>query len=102
MELGVIFLPGIIAPAAIRFGPLLEQLPGARAIVHDLAVYDSDAPPADYSVSTELDALDRVADTAGLDRFHIFGHSGGGAVALAYAAQRGERLVSMAVDEPAS
>jgi pimeloyl-ACP methyl ester carboxylesterase len=102
VELGVIFLPGIIAPAAVRYGPLLEHLAGVRAVVCDLAVYESDAPPASYSVSTELDALDRVADTAGLDRFHIFGHSGGGAVALAYAAHRGERLVSMAVDEPAS
>jgi pimeloyl-ACP methyl ester carboxylesterase len=65
-------------------------------------VYESEAPPADYSVSTELDALDRATETAGLDRFHIFGHSAGGAVALAYAAQRRERLASVAVDEPAS
>ena len=102
MEFGVIFLPGIIAPAAVRYGPLLEYLPDVRAQVHDLAVYEGDAPRPGYSLTTELDALDRAADTAGLDRFHIFGHSGGGAVALAYAARRGERLVSVAVDEPAS
>lgn len=58
--------------------------------------------PPDYSISTELDALDRTADESGLDRFHAFGHSGGGAVLLAYAVERGDRLVSLAVDEPAS
>ena len=102
MQHGVVLLPGIIAPAAIRYGALIERLPGARASMHDLAVYDGDTPPAGYSISAELDALDRFADAVQLDRFHVFGHSGGGAVALAYAAQRGQRLVSVAVDEPAS
>ena len=102
MEHAVIFLPGIIAPAAVRYSALVEQLPGVRSLMHDLAVYDGDEPPADYSISAELDALDRAADEAGFDRFHAFGHSGGGAVLMAYAAQRGDRLVSLAVDEPAS
>ena len=102
MEHGVIFLPGIIAPAAIRYAALIEHLPSVRSLVHDLAVYEGDAPPAAYSISTEVEALDRVANAAGLDRFHVFGHSGGGAVALAYTTERGERLVSLAVDEPAS
>ena len=102
MEHPVIFLPGIIAPAAVRYTALVEHLPGVRSLLHDLAVYDDDEPPADYSIAAELDALDRAADGAGFDRFHAFGHSGGGAVMLAYAAERGDRLVSVAVDEPAS
>ena len=102
MRHGVVFLPGIIAPAAVRYSTLIEQLPAVRASMHDLAVYEGDSPPADYSISTELDALDRFADASGLDKFHVYGHSGGGAVALAYAVQHGERLVSLAVDEPAS
>lgn len=102
VEHGVVFLPGIIAPAATRYGALIEHLPSVRSLVHDLAVYEGDTPPPGYSISTELESLDRFADAAGLDRFHAFGHSGGGAVALAYAAERGERLVSVAVDEPAS
>jgi pimeloyl-ACP methyl ester carboxylesterase len=102
VDLGVIFLPGVIAPANVRYGPLLDHLSAVRTLVEDLTLYDGDAPPPGYSITTELDALDRVADTAGLDRFLIFGHSAGGAVALAYAAQRGERLASLAVDEPAS
>jgi pimeloyl-ACP methyl ester carboxylesterase len=102
MEHVVIFLPGIIAPATVRYGALVEHLPGVRPMMHDLAIYDGDEPPGDYSITTELDALDRAADEAGIDRFHAFGHSAGGAVLLAYAAARGDRLVSLAVDEPAS
>lgn len=86
----------------MRYAPLIEHLPDTRVFARDLAVYDGDAPPAGYAISTELDALDRFADTVQLDQFHLFGHSGGGAVALAYAVRHGERLLSLAVDEPAS
>jgi pimeloyl-ACP methyl ester carboxylesterase len=102
MHQPVIFLPGIIAPAAIRYGPLVERLANVNVLVRDLAVYDTNEPPTDFSIDTELDALDRTADAAGIERFHLYGHSGGGAVALAYAAARGDRLTSLAVDEPAS
>jgi pimeloyl-ACP methyl ester carboxylesterase len=102
MDHPVVFVPGIIAPASVRYGALIDQLPGVRSVLHDLAIYDTDEPPADYSVAVEADALDRAADDAGFERFHAFGHSAGGAVLLAYAVERGDRLVSLAVDEPAS
>jgi pimeloyl-ACP methyl ester carboxylesterase len=102
MRYPVIFLPGIIAPAAIRYGPLVERLVDVDAVVRDLAVYDEDEPPADFSITTELVALDRAADDAGFTAFHLYGHSGGGAVALAYAVSHGDRVRSLAVDEPAS
>jgi len=98
----VVLLPGIIAPAAIRYGPLVERLPGVEVVVRDLAVYDGDEPPSGYSIDTEVAALDRAIDDAGLTKVHLYGHSGGGAVALAYAASRGDRVQSLAVDEPAS
>jgi len=98
----VVLLPGIIAPVAVRYGALVEHLSDATVVLRELAVYATDAPPPDYTITTELDALDAAADAAGLDRFHVYAHSGGGAVALAYAAARGDRLVSLAVDEPAS
>ena len=98
----VIFLPGIIAPGAIRYGPLVERLTDADVLVRDLAVYDDDEPPGDFSIDTELASVDRAADDAGFARFHLYGHSGGGAVALAYAVTRGDRVQSLAVDEPAS
>jgi pimeloyl-ACP methyl ester carboxylesterase len=44
----------------------------------------------------------RVADDAGIDRFHLYGHSAGGAVALALALAHPDRVLTLAVDEPAS
>jgi pimeloyl-ACP methyl ester carboxylesterase len=102
MRYPVVLLPGIIAPAAIRYGPLVERLNEVDVMVRDLAVYDHDEPPRDFSIGTELVALDRAADAAGFERFHLYGHSGGGAVALAYAAAHADRVRSLAVDEPAS
>src|SRR6476659_6170395 len=102
MRYPVVLLPGIIAPAAIRYGPLVERLDDVNVIVRDLAVYDDDEPPPDFSIDTELVALDRAADAADFEKLHLYGHSGGGAVALAYAASRGDRVQSLAVDEPAS
>ena len=82
--------------------PAEERLADVDVVVRDLAVYDDDEPPGDYSIDTELLALDRAADDAGFPRFHLYGHSGGGAVALAYAASHRDRVQSLAVDEPAS
>ena len=50
MRYPVILLPGIIAPASIRYGPLTERLADADVVVRDLAVYDGDEPPGDYSI----------------------------------------------------
>jgi pimeloyl-ACP methyl ester carboxylesterase len=102
MRCPVVFLPGIIAPAAIRYGPLVERLADVHVVLRDLAVYDDEEPPPDFSIDTELVALDRVADDAEFETFHLYGHSGGGAVALAYAASHAHRVQSLAVDEPAS
>src|SRR5215510_10579790 len=98
----VVFLPGIITPAALRYEPLLRHLAGVNPVVKDLEVYRDDAPPAGYSIANEVDGVLRAADEAGVERFHLYGHSGGGAVALAFAVAHGDRLLTLAVDEPAS
>ncbi|MGH2725961.1 MAG: alpha/beta fold hydrolase [Actinomycetota bacterium] len=97
----VLFLPGIIAPATVRYSPLLDHLPDISAVCKDLEVYAGEEPPSGYAIGSELDGVDRAADEAGFGTFHLYGHSGGGAVGLAYAVARGERLLSLAVDEPA-
>jgi pimeloyl-ACP methyl ester carboxylesterase len=101
-ELNVLLLPGIVAPAAVRYGPLLAHLEDVNARLVDLAVYAEDAPPADYSLATEIANISARADDAGLERFHLYAHSGGAACALAFVAARPERVLSLAVDEPAS
>jgi len=99
----VICLPGGVAPAAQRYAPLLTAVgDGAELHLKDLEVYRNEAPPADYSVQLELDAIDRFADANSLDRFHLLGYSGGGFMSLAYAGTRPRRIISLALFEPAS
>jgi pimeloyl-ACP methyl ester carboxylesterase len=98
----VMFLPGIVMPASDAYANLLAEL-GADvdAVVKDLEVYATDAPPPDYSLALEVDGILDVARARGWDRFHVVGYSGGGSVALALAALHPERLGSLALLEPA-
>jgi pimeloyl-ACP methyl ester carboxylesterase len=99
----VIFLPGIVMPAAFRYERLLDALGGdVDPLVKELEVYRGPStPPPGYSLEVELAGIGRAADEAGLERFHLYGHSGGGACALAFTAAQPERVLTLAVDEPA-
>src|SRR5690348_1503645 len=98
----VICLPGSVAPAASRYAPLRAAV-GDRADLHlkDLELYRDDEPPADYSIDMELEAVDALAQSLGLERFHLIGYSGGGMMSIAYAGTRPERLLSLGLFEPA-
>lgn len=99
----VLFLPGIVMPAALRYAPLFDALGGsAPAVTKELEVYAGPSPPDGYSIEREVAGISRAAAEAGWDRFHLYGHSAGGAIALAYAAAYPERLLSLALDEPAT
>jgi pimeloyl-ACP methyl ester carboxylesterase len=99
----VVFLPGGIMPAALRYAPLIQELGDAvQAVTKELEVYAGPTPPADYSIGAEVEGISRAADAAGFERFHLYGHSGGGACALAYVATHPERVLSLGVDEPAT
>jgi pimeloyl-ACP methyl ester carboxylesterase len=101
--LGVIFLPGITVPAHIAYRPLLEVLTeSSGAVAKELEVYRGDRPPDDYRLDLEVDGLDRFATEQGFDRFHLYGHSLGGAIALAYLAEHNGRVASVALNEPAT
>jgi len=99
----VVFLAGILTPAALRYSPLLEVLGSdIRALTKDLEVYGGDAvPPPGYSLRTEVVGIARAADDAGFDAFHLYGYSGGGACAIAFTAASPGRVLSLALDEPA-
>jgi pimeloyl-ACP methyl ester carboxylesterase len=98
----VVLLPGGVLPAEPAYAALLQVL-GQRvnAVTKDLEVYSDDQPPPDFSLDTEADGILREADGHGFDRFHLVGYSGGGASSLAFAAVHGERLLSLALLEPA-
>ena len=98
----VVCLPGSVAPAPQRYGPLLQAV-GDSAELHlkELEVYREAAPPSNYTIDEELEAIDRFADSKGLARFHLVGYSGGGFISLAYAATREQRINSLGLFEPA-
>jgi pimeloyl-ACP methyl ester carboxylesterase len=102
MKPQVICVPGSVAPAAQRYRPLIDHIGGAADLhLKDLEVYREAAPPANYSIQEELEAIDRLADSKRLDRFHLVGYSGGGFISLAYAGTHPQRLISLALFEPA-
>ena len=100
--LPVVLLPGIVLPAELAYGDLITALgKDVQTIVKDLDIYRDDAPPADYSLDTEVAGVLREADARGWSRFHLVGYSAGGAAALAFAARQPARLLSLALLEPA-
>ncbi len=98
----VILLPGGVLPAEPAYKNLLAELgDDIDARVKDLEVYAADSPPADFSLNTEVGGIARVAAEAGFDRFHLVGYSGGGASSLAFTAAYPDRILSLALLEPA-
>ena len=98
----VVLLPGAVLPAGPAYAALLDLL-GDRvdAVAKDLEVYSGEEPSPDYSLGTEVEGILRAADVHGFDRFHLVGYSAGGASSLAFAALHPERLLSLALLEPA-
>jgi pimeloyl-ACP methyl ester carboxylesterase len=66
-----------------------------------LEVYAGAEPPSDYSLELEVKGVLRAAAARGFERFHLAGYSAGGAASLALAARHPERLLSLALLEPA-
>jgi pimeloyl-ACP methyl ester carboxylesterase len=98
----VVLLPGAVLPADPAYASLLDVLGGhVDALAKDLEVYAVDRPPPGFGLGTEVDGILRDAGAHGFDRFHLVGYSAGGASSLAFAAVHGERLLSLALLEPA-
>ena len=89
-------------PAELAYGALVAALgEEARAVAKDLELYAGDDPPAGYGLATECAGIARVAGELGAERFHLVGYSAGGAASLAYVASDPERVLSLALLEPA-
>lgn len=98
----VVLLPGAVLPAEPAYAALLSALGGSvDAVARDLEVYAGDEPPTGYGLDAEVDGVMREAAAHGFDRFHLVGYSAGGASSIAFAAKHGERLLSLALLEPA-
>lgn len=102
MSLSVVAVPGGVLPAAQRYAPLAAALKGEVDLhTKDLEVYARAEPPGDYSIDLEVEALAQFTDDLDLRRFHLLGYSGGGFVSLAFAGAHPDRLLSLALFEPA-
>jgi pimeloyl-ACP methyl ester carboxylesterase len=98
----IVLVPGGIMPAALSYGPLLDVVKDeVQPVVKDLEVYTTDTPPLDYGLELEVEGIKGAADAAGLKSFHLVGYSAGGASSLAFTAKYPERLISLALIEPA-
>lgn len=95
-------LPGGVLPAEFAYKELIPHLaPEAKVVAKELEIYSTPAPPGDFSLDVEIGGILRAADAAGFNRFHLVGYSAGGAASLAFTAAHPERLLSLAVAEPA-
>ena len=102
MKTQVILLPGGVMPANLAYEPLIAALgDDVDAIPKELEMYAGPEPPPGYTLQNEIDGVLREAANAGFDRFHLVGYSGGGASSVAFAAAHPERLLSLALLEPA-
>lgn len=95
----VLFHHGVGACGAVWDGWTPALADRFRLVRFDLRGHGaSPLPPGfEWSLDSTVDDLGAVADAAGADRFHLVGESLGGTVALAYAARRPERVLSLTV-----
>jgi pimeloyl-ACP methyl ester carboxylesterase len=98
----VILLPGSVLPAELAYAALVAAV-GDQADLRpkELDLYAADRPPTDYSLEHEAVGIERLAEDQGWERFHLVGYSGGGAAVLHFTATRRQRLLSLALLEPA-
>jgi pimeloyl-ACP methyl ester carboxylesterase len=69
---------------------------GIRLVSFDRAGYGGSTPRPGRAVADEVSDVRAVADSLGIDRFAVWGHSKGGSFALACAAALPDRLVAVA------
>jgi pimeloyl-ACP methyl ester carboxylesterase len=103
----VILLPGAVLQAEQAYGNLLAVLGrDVQAVAKDLELYSRADPATEgagrhYTLDEEVDGVLRVADARGWSEFHLVGYSAGGAASLAVTATHPDRLLSLALLEPA-
>jgi pimeloyl-ACP methyl ester carboxylesterase len=97
-----IFVSGSGPPGILAYAPLIGALGDeADARVRELEVFAFSPPPEDFAIDDEIQGLLASAQRTQLDRFHLYGSSAGGSVALAFTAARPEMVLSLTLSEAA-
>ena len=98
-----VFLIGGAGPVAPReFAALIARLdPARQAVPLDMVAFHGDPLAPGFSMVTETTSLLRAVDATESCRGHLFGYSGGAAVALAFACAHPERVASLTLEEVA-
>lgn len=98
----VVFVPGGMNPAVVTFAELIPFLSyEIDPLLKDHELYRNDKPPANWSLGMEVDAILATADARGFTKFHIVAYSGGGGITMKLIERAPERLLSVALIEPA-
>jgi len=87
-----------------NFAPIAAWLRGiGRIIAIDLPGFGESSKPidGDYSIEAQAERLDQVLDALGVRRVHLGASSMGGAIVLAHAQRRPERVASLWLLAPA-
>ncbi len=102
--LPILFAHGDCSRAS-QWSRMMQLTAGGReAVAFDFRGHGASAPAADVDYGYDGRAADigAVADAFGLTRFVLVAHSGGGGVALAYAASHGDRVAGILLVDPAT
>jgi len=98
----VIFLHSLAGNSSHWEAQLKHLRRNRRAIAFDLRGHGCSQPPkdGDYSIESQADDVDEVANGLGIERFVLAGHSFGGTVAIAYAGSHPERVAGLLLADP--
>lgn len=102
--LPIMFLHGDCSRASHWNRVMQLSVEGREAVAFDFRGHGASAPAQDGDYGYDGRAMDvgAVADAFGLKRFLIVAHSGGGGVALAYAASHADRVAGVLLVDPAT
>lgn len=102
--LPILFLHGDCSRASQWDRVMQRTAVGREAVAFDFRGHGASAPAQDRDYGYDGRAADvgAVADAFGLKRFVLVAHSGGGGVALAYAASHADRVAGILFVDPAT
>jgi pimeloyl-ACP methyl ester carboxylesterase len=103
LDRAIVFIHGLGCAGSYEYPPVCADpaLSGFRTIVPDLLGFGySDKPPTgDYSIDAHAHRIADMIEGLGLGEFAVYGHSMGGAIALAVHSLLGDKINKLIISE---